>query len=256
MANSRTKTSKFARAARVVWHASADERAWINEATSAIVQSMLDAMSARRFAHLLLSGGSTPAPVYRALAEQTLDWRRITVGLVDERDVEPDADGSNARLVRETLMHGPAAAARFQPLRGQGRSIDDAVRAANDAYVVGDSPTHARANEIGAVVLGMGDDGHTASLFPGALNLGMALASDKPYAAIDASGCTGAGAFPRRISLTPVGLACARHRLLLIRGPGKRKVFERALQDGNANEMPIRVAIDLPGAPLHVYWCP
>jgi len=216
---------------------------------------MREAASTRRFVHLLLSGGSTPAPVYRALSERTLDWPRVTVGLVDDRDVEPDADGSNARLIRETLLHGPAATARFEPLRGTGRSLDDAVRAANERFVVGTSPTHERANEVGLAVLGMGDDGHTASLFPGATNLPAALMSRKPYATIDATGCPVAGAFVNRITLTPAGLAYARHRILLIRGIAKRLVLERALQDGPASELPIRYAIDLPGEPLQVYWC-
>jgi 6-phosphogluconolactonase len=244
-----------ARSGRVVWHASADEASWVTDSTDAIVHAMRDAASTRRFVHLLLSGGTTPAPVYRALSERTLDWPRVTVGLVDERDVEPDADGSNARLIRETLLRGAAVPARFQPLRGTGRSLDDAVRAANERFVVGNSPTHDRANEVGLVVLGMGDDGHTASLFPGATNLPAALMSRKPYAAIDATGCQVAGAFAHRITLTPAGLAYARHRILLIRGTNKRLVFERALRDGPSSELPIRYAIDLAGAPLQVYWC-
>lgn len=244
------------RADRIEWHASADEASWIAASTHAIAKAIGEAASAKRFVHLLLSGGSTPAPVYRALSERTLDWPRVTIGLVDDRDVDPDADGSNARLVRETLLQSAAAAARFEPLRGTGRSLQDAVRAANDRFVVGTSATHERANEVGLAVLGMGDDGHTASLFPGATNLPAALMSRKPYALIDATGCPVAGAFAHRISLTPTGLGYARKRILLIRGSVKQRVLETALQGGPASEMPIRCAIDLPGAPLQVHWCP
>lgn len=236
-----------ARAAQVVWHEAADERAWVEAASEAIARSLRDALAQPGERRLLLSGGGTPAPAYRALAGEALDWSRVVVALVDERDVEPDADGSNARLLRETLLREEAAAARFEPLREAGRSLAQAVADANARW---------SRVPLALCVLGMGDDGHTASLFPGAANLAAAMASREPYTVVDASGCAVAGAYPHRISLTPAGLAQAPRRRLLIRGAAKRAVFERALEEGGANELPIRTVLDLPGEPLHVHWCP
>ncbi len=197
-------------------------------------------------ARLLLSGGTTPGPVYEALSRAPLDWARIDVGLVDERWLQPEDPDSNSHLVRRTLLRDKAAHARFEPLTRTGRSIGESVAAANlHASQVAD-----------AVVLGMGDDGHTASLFPAMQGLEQALANPNAYVAVDASGCPGAGPWPRRISLTPAGLASSRMRLLLIRGEHKRKLFERAVDGLDPLELPIRLAFTTPGARLRVHWCP
>lgn len=235
------------RSARIVLHEHSGEQAWIAASVTAIGDALRTALAAADTAHLLLSGGTTPAPVYHALAETELDWSRVAVGLVDERDVEPDADGSNARLIGETLLRASALAARFEPLRGGEQSAAAAAAAANARWKI--------ARPAPVVVLGMGDDGHTASLFPGAANLDAVLTVPEPYAVVEASGCAGAGVWPRRISLTPMGFAAARARILLIRGTRKREVFENALTPGDVRRWPIRVAIDAPGARLQVEWC-
>jgi 6-phosphogluconolactonase len=233
------------RSSRIDWHAHAGEAAWVDAASGAIHAALQTALDTHAETWLLLSGGTTPAPVYRALAGAPLDWSRVVVSLVDERDVEPDAPGSNARLIRETLLCDQAAAARFVRLREPGQSLGDAVVADNAML---------RAN-IAIAVLGMGDDAHVASLFPGAANLDAALTSTQPYAAIDARGCPAAGDWPSRISLTPTGMAQAQRRLLLVRGEHKRAVLQRALQPGDRRDAPIRVAIDSAGAALRVDWC-
>ncbi|WP_238376606.1 6-phosphogluconolactonase [Luteimonas abyssi] len=197
-------------------------------------------------ARLLLSGGTTPAPVYAALAKSPLDWSAIDVALVDERWLRPDDPDSNARLIRESLLQGNAARARFETLTQPGRPLTEAVATAN---------AHAR-NAPDVVVLGMGEDGHTASLFPGMRDLDAALSSRQAYVAADATGCPGAGNWHTRISLTPAGLAPARVRVLLIRGQRKRDLLERVLAGEDAHEYPARIAFTTPGAPLHVHWCP
>jgi 6-phosphogluconolactonase len=227
-------------------HVHPDEEQWAAASAASIAAVLGRDLEQRERARLLVSGGSTPAPVFQLLSKAPVDWHRVDIALVDERWLQPDDPDSNARLVRETLLQNRAAEARFETLTRPGRGIEEAVKAAN---------MHAKQTPT-LVLLGMGEDGHTASLFPHMRDLSEALASPSAYVAIDASGCAGAGRWLRRISLTPGGLSPARARMLLIRGDAKRKLFERALDGDDARELPVRIAFTTPGAPLDVHWCP
>lgn len=231
---------------RVQFHAHDDAGAWASAAATAISGALGRDLEQRPRARLLLSGGSTPAPVYAALSKTQLAWGRIDVALVDERWLLPDDPDSNARLVRETLLQNNAAQARFEVMTRAGRGIEETVTAAN---------MHAR-QPAGVVVLGMGEDGHTASLFPRMSGLDEALRSEAAYVAVNASGCAGAGKWLRRISLTPAGLTPAHTRLLLIRGERKRILFDKVVSGDDAREYPVRIAFTTPGAMLQVHWCP
>lgn len=219
---------------------------WSWAAAVAIAAALRRDLMERPRARLLVSGGTTPAPVFHALSQAPLEWDRVDIGLVDERWLLPDDPDSNARLVHDHLLRSHAAAARFEPLTRPGRSIGEAVADAN---------LHAH-QPPGVVVLGMGDDGHTASLFPRMRGLADALRSGHAYVAVDAAGCPGAGPWARRISLTPAGLAPAGTRLLLLRGAAKRSRFEQALAGDDMLELPVRLAFLTPGAALQVYWAP
>ena len=230
----------------LVFHSHRNEDQWTWATAVAASAALGRELQKQPRARLLVSGGKTPAPVFRALSQAPLEWERIDIALVDERWLLPDDADSNAHLVREHLLRGHAAAARFETLTRPGRNIEAAVADAN---------MHAH-HPPGVVMLGMGDDGHVASLFPHMRGLDAALESDNAYVAVDAGGCPGAGPWPRRISLTPAGLAPAHTRLLLLRGTHKRSVFERALDGDDPREMPVRIAIHTPGAALQVHWCP
>jgi len=224
-------------------HRSAEQ--WAAAAVADIAAALQDDLDRHGQARLLLSGGSTPAPVYRALANSTLDWAKVDVALVDERWLPPNDSNSNTRLIQETFLTGRAAAAHFHPMLSPHRSLHESVVAANQV-----------SGPASVAVLGMGLDGHTASLFPNMRGIDEALRSTADYIDVDASDCPGAGPWPRRITLTPAGLAKAAHRVLLITGEAKRALIERALEGKDRHELPIRVALSLPGEPLHIHWCP
>lgn len=197
-------------------------------------------------ARMLLSGGTTPAPAYELLAEQALDWSRVDVGLADERWLSPQDSDSNAWLVRHSLLD-LAEDAHFDPLVRVGQSLPECVHHANLQAEHSAPPC--------LVVLGMGNDGHTASLFPGSRDLEQALRSPHPYAALDASGCPVARDWHLRITLTPHGLAPIGTRLLLLRGQQKLDVLQAALQSGDVQQYPVLAAINAPGSKLRVHWC-
>ncbi|RDZ29687.1 6-phosphogluconolactonase [Lysobacter silvisoli] len=227
-------------------HAHRGRDVWTWACAVAIAAELRRDLLLRPRARLLLSGGTTPGPVYRALSKAPLEWSRVDIGLVDERWLLPDDPDSNARTVRSQLLQDHAAAARFEALTLAGRRIEDAVAAANAHAQLGAS----------AAVLGMGEDGHTASLFPGSRDLERALSSRQAYVAVDADGVPGAQGWPRRVSLTPAGLARVQTRLLLITGERKREVFEAALRSGDVKRYPVLAALDAAHAsPLHVHWC-
>ena len=223
-----------------------DSTQWAWAAAVSLSSALRRSLETEPRTRLLLSGGRTPGPAYAALARAPLPWDRVDVALVDERWLLPDDPDANARLVRESLLADRAAAARFESITCPGRSVEEAVTVAN---------MHA-AHAAGIVVLGMGDDGHVASLFPGMIGLADALESPRPYVAVDATGCPGAGPWTRRVSLTPAGLAPAHTRLLLIRGARKREVLDQVLAGDDPMEFPVRIAFTTPGVPLRILWCP
>ena len=228
------------------FHAYRNEDQWAWAIAVLVAAELRRELEQHARARLLVSGGTTPAPAFRALSQASLPWDHVEVGLVDERWLLPEDEESNAYLVRTQLLRNRAGAARLETLTQSGRRIEEAVAVAN---------LHAR-RRAGIVLLGMGDDGHTASLFPHMRDLQFALSSSNAYVPVDASGCPGAGPWSRRISLTPRGMAQAHTRLLLIRGDRKRQVIDRALAGDDPVELPVRVAFRTPGAQLQVHWCP
>jgi 6-phosphogluconolactonase len=210
----------------------------------AVASDLRAALDARGRATLAVSGGNTPKAFMRALSPQALDWARVSVTLVDERWVPESSERSNAALVRANLLQGPASAARFLPLHRETpdpeAALPEVARSLTDAL------------PLDVAVLGMGEDGHTASFFPGGDHLEQALdpRGEAPLVPMRAP-----GAGEPRITLTLPVLASAARLYLHIEGQGKRQVLDRALSAASEGAL-LPIARVLRQAPSGVacYW--
>ena len=226
------------------FHAFSDPAALASALAAAVCDRLNQAIAGRGHAILAVSGGTTPKLFFRTLAQTTLDWSKVTVELVDERCVPPDSDQLNALLVQDNLMIGKAAAARFRPMFSyDAGSAEDAARRAADAL---ERPAD-------VLVLGMGNDGHTASLFPDGDRLAEGLNPDGT-ARVIAMRAPHAGV-PRLTRTLPEILA-AGHLFLHIEGSEKRTVLDAALAGDDAMARPIRAVLHHPGIALDIYWAP
>jgi len=194
------------------------------EALAASVGHALDlAIQDRGHAVLAVSGGRSPVPMFERLRYRPVRWDAVTITLVDERAVPPGHEDSNARLVQEHLLRDAAAAASFVPL------IADALEASEPARAVVrlNGTLDAAFRQPDVAVLGMGEDGHTASLFADAPELGEALNGDTPCYVV-----TRPPSAPHaRVTLNLAALLAAERVFLAFSGAAKAAVFERALQE-------------------------
>jgi 6-phosphogluconolactonase len=200
----------------------------------------------RGIASLVVSGGRTPVQLFEQLRLQTIDWSRVCVALADERWVEPTDPGSNERLVRDVLLKERAAEARFSGMKNAAPSPDLGAVSAWETFARIPRP-------FDVTVLGIGDDGHTASLFPGSPNLRSAL---NPAAS---AGCVGmwAPVAPHpRLSLNLSALLDSRRLLILIQGEPKMRTYTLASAAGDVEQMPVRAVLRQDRVPLEVLWAP
>ena len=179
-------------------------------------------------ASFAVPGGTTPGPIFDTLSGADLHWDRIHVLLTDERWVPETHDRSNTRLVRERLLTSRASMAEFIPLYAETEAPEDAI----DELAAG----IASELPISVLLLGMGTDGHIASLFPGADRLTDALDDHAP----PLMAMRAPGAPEPRITLTAPVLARAMSTHIVIAGAEKRATLERARQS-RRQEMPVRV---------------
>lgn len=215
-----------------------------SELADKVVSELQRSIETTGRASMAVSGGSTPKTLFAKLADWDLAWDKVTVTLVDERWVDETHPDANAKLVKDYLLQNRAVAANFVPLK---TGADDPFSAESDVEArLRDIPT-----PFTLAILGMGNDGHTASFFPGAPTLRQALHPDRdqlccavrpPEAPHD------------RMTLTLPVLIGAKHLILHVVGKNKWQVLQKALQPGKTDELPVRAVLHQSKVLLDIYY--
>ena len=193
-------------------------------------------------ASIIVSGGSSPQQCMAALANAPLEWPRVQVLLSDERWVPADHEDSNEKLVRETLLVGPAAAAQFLPVYAAGVSPEERCDELQDPLPI---------LPFSCSLIGIGADGHFASLFPDAeqLKLGLDVESSRLYVPI-----TTASSPHPRISMTLAAISRSDEIALLFFGDEKLDVYKQA--KASTNGYPLSRLLRQKRAPVRLFWAP
>lgn len=237
----------------VSFQACADRQAASRAAADLLAERLLADLENRGSGSLVVSGGTTPEACFDMLSETALDWARVTVVPSDERWVPADDPNSNEGLIRRRLLRKAAAAARLLPLYRPGDDPDldpDLEAAAAPAAIERDlRALRALAGPFSAVLLGMGADGHFASLFPDYGGLSRAL---DPASAERCVLVRTAGSPFLRVSLTLSALLQTGQLALLLFGEEKRAVFEQALAGGS--RYPVQSLLAQTAVPIAVFW--
>ncbi len=219
------------------------------ESASTAAADIIEAALQRRLeagaeATMVASGGATPVQTFERLAARDLPWSRIHVVPSDERWVPATHDDSNERMVRTALMVGAAAAANFQPLYDDEHDIEDGAAILEQAVRNLPFP-------FACSLLGMGEDGHFASLFPDADTLRSALDVDGTRLVLPVK--TSASPHPR-MSLTLAAISRSDEIVLLIFGAAKRELLQEAAE--SANRFPVSQLLLQKRAPVRILWAP
>jgi 6-phosphogluconolactonase len=217
-----------------------------SEVASDIAAELARAIAARGRAGLLVSGGHSPTGLFQQLAKEVLDWSRVSIAQVDERWLEPTDPGSNERMVRAALLRDRAAAACLFGLKNPAPSpeLGAAVAWSASAHIP---------RPFDLTVLGMGDDGHTASLFPGSPNLKSALDPETPEGYV---GMWSPSEPHARLSLNLRALLDSRRIVIFLLGETKWHTYAAACGPGPVEEMPVRAVLRQQRVLVEVVWAP
>ena len=195
-------------------------------------------------ASLVVSGGSTPLPLFEQLSQLSLPWPQVVITLADERWVEPSSPDANEASVQRHLLQNQAANAVFIGLKNK-------AAAAENGQAECEHRLQAIPRPFTTVILGMGNDGHTASLFPCAPQL--AAAADMNCGRLCAAVRPQTAPY-ERMTLTLPAILAAEEIILHITGSKKKAVLDKALADGPSEAMPIRFILHQQAVPVTVYW--
>lgn len=204
------------------------------------------AIEEKNHAVLVVSGGRSPKPLFIQLAQQVIAWDKVTITLADERWVEPTDPASNEQMVRTYLLQNKAKHTRFIGLKNQSATAKDGEKKCNQ--ILSNLP-----RPFDVVILGMGTDGHTASLFPYAPTLKEAINCRAGTYCLAIQPEPGA---LERMTMTAPSLLDTEQIFLHITGQDKKDVLKKALQQGSVLEMPIRAFLNQDKTPVQIYWAP
>jgi len=220
-----------------------DNRAQLDEALAENVSQILQsAITLRGKASIAVSGGSTPKGFFKVLSNKAIDWKKVTITLADERWVDINVDASNTRLVHENLLQNKASAAKFFHLKQGEKLCEETLADLNLAAKNSLLP-------LDVLILGMGEDGHTASLFPcsdeieACFNTRSSLLKVIPKTAPH-----------QRISFSFHALKQSKNTFLHISSENKKNVLNSALAGTDIKQMPIRAFLQDPQINTNVYW--
>ena len=216
--------------------------------TSAFAEDLVSILNAaikcRGRASLVVSGGRTPLPLFKQLSETDLEWDKVDITLADERWVDESDEASNTRLVKANLIQNKASRAHFVELKSDYDDANDGVAAAEAAIAKMSQP-------FDALILGMGEDGHTASLFPCSEQINDGLDMKSGHTCIAVQPTT---APHQRISLTLPALLNSNNIFLHLTGEKKKQVLLNALEQSSEVQKPITAVVNR--APVTLMWAP
>ncbi len=199
-------------------------------------------------ASMMLSGGSTPKPLYQSLSKSQIPWQLVTIGMVDERWISSEDEASNERFIRLNLLNHLPQKPKFLSMKTEEKDPFSANQSVSHQYKQMHTP-------FDLTILGMGNDGHTASLFPNARGLNDALKNQQDLCVgIDAIPSEVTGQHTQRMTLTLKAIKSSKVIKLLITGKDKLATYHRALQGNDIENMPIRAILHQNDTPVIVYW--
>ena len=213
-----------------------------------IVARLKQGVAAEGAASLVCSGGTTPGALYDILAQSEAPWSKVSVTLSDERWIAPTEDGSNEKLSRTRLLVGKAAAAHLVPMKTSDATPEAAETTVSAAIAAMPRP-------FDVTLLGMGDDGHTASLYPHSQGLQKSLDVSDPMLVrgvhTDHAVKTG-----NRMTLTLRALLDSQWIVILLKGDSKLRTYNAAIAGTDVQEMPVRALLNQSKTPVQVCWAP
>ena len=227
-----------------------DRDALATQLVDDIVSQLEVAIKQKGGAVLALSGGSTPKKMLKVLSQASLDWSKVVVTLVDERCVPLSHDLSNAAMLQTSLLNSLPEATVFVPLYVEADSNQQLVESVLEKYCAATGSLSDSPAPFDVVILGMGEDGHTASFFPDADNVTQLVDENESEKLLT---CESASTQVQRITWSLPMLLQAQMLALHIEGDSKASVLDQALSSDNKEEMPIRGAIFQQVTPLTIY---